>query len=129
MKNKIFDWMHHNFLVAILLCYEVGAFFPTIGIGIIGGEGDALKLSIPFLIPFPRCFMATTLEEKRFFDLKKMTKKCYHANLRGGVLEDFFKIFFKGKSLSVFGSGGMEGGVHYSFCLFFSKIMACCIIL
>jgi hypothetical protein len=42
-----------------------------------------------------------------------MTKKCYHANLRGGVLEDFFKIFFKGKSLSVFGSGGLKGGEHY----------------
>ena len=57
MKNKIFDWVHHNFLVAILLCYAVGAFFPTIGIsiskihfGIIGGEDNALKLSIPFLM-------------------------------------------------------------------------------
>jgi BASS family bile acid:Na+ symporter len=57
MQKKIFDWVHHNFLLAILLCYVVGAFFPTIGIsiskihfGIIGGEGDALKLSIPFLM-------------------------------------------------------------------------------
>jgi hypothetical protein len=58
--------------------------------------------------------MATILEEKRFFDLEK-NSKCYHANLRGGVLEDFFKIFFKGESLTVFGSGGLKGGVHYSF--------------
>jgi len=57
MKNKIFDWVHHNFLVAILLCYGFGAFFPAVGIsiskihfGIIGGEGETLKLSIPFLM-------------------------------------------------------------------------------
>jgi len=28
--------------------------------------------------------------------------------------EGFFKIFFRGESLSVFGCGGLEGGVHYS---------------
>jgi hypothetical protein len=34
--------------------------------------------------------MAITLEEKRFFDPKKNRKKCYHANLRGGVFWGFF---------------------------------------
>ena len=58
--------------------------------------------------------MATTLEEKRFFDLEKNRKKCYHTNLRGGVLEGFFKIFFREEGLSVFESGGLEGGAHYN---------------
>ena len=61
--------------------------------------------------------MATALEEKRFFDLKKNLKKCCHTNLRGGVLEGFFKIFFTGESLSVFESGGLEGGVALYFLL------------
>jgi hypothetical protein len=41
--------------------------------------------------------MATTPEEKRFFDLEKSRKKCYHANLRGGVLEGFLRSFLKEK--------------------------------
>jgi hypothetical protein len=28
-------------------------------------------------------------------------------------LEDFFKIFFTGESLTVFERGGLKGGVHY----------------
>ncbi len=57
MKNKIFNLVHHNFLLAILLCYTAGALFPRPGIliskihfGIIGDENSSLKLSIPFIM-------------------------------------------------------------------------------
>ena len=57
MKNKIFDWVHHNFLMAIISCYIIGALFPLFGItiskihfGIIGNENSQLKLSIPFIM-------------------------------------------------------------------------------
>ena len=41
--------------------------------------------------------MKITLKEKRFFDLENNRKKCYHANLRGGVLEGFLRSFLKEK--------------------------------
>jgi BASS family bile acid:Na+ symporter len=57
MKNKIFNLIHHNFLLAILCCYAVGAFSPSLGMtiskihfGIIGNENSSLKLSIPFIM-------------------------------------------------------------------------------
>jgi bile acid:Na+ symporter, BASS family len=57
MKSKIFNFIHHNFLLAILCCYAIGAFFPLLGVtiskihfGIIGDENSSLKLSIPFIM-------------------------------------------------------------------------------
>ena len=55
--RKLFDLIHHNFLLAILCCYTAGGLLPHLGnqiskinFGIIGDEVDGLKLSLPFLM-------------------------------------------------------------------------------
>jgi BASS family bile acid:Na+ symporter len=54
---KWVDWVHHHFLVMIIVCYLLGALFPSFGLavsgihfGIIGTGEEALKLSIPFFM-------------------------------------------------------------------------------
>lgn len=92
MKN-FFNLIHHNFLLAILCCYALGALFPHFGnliskinFGIIGNETDGLKLSVPFLMISLLLFnSALGIKQSELKNLKQ-----HPATLVCGLFLNFF---------------------------------------
>lgn len=90
--QKISNFIHHNFLLVILICYALGGLFPYFGnevskinFGVVGDEIDGLKISLPFLM-ISLLLFNSALGIKQS-ELKNLSQ--HPATLFGGLILNF----------------------------------------
>jgi hypothetical protein len=69
---------------------------------------------LKYLTP-SQVFYGDNARRKKIFWSRKEQQEMLSRKFTWWCFGGFFKIFFRGESLAVFGSGGLKGGVHYNY--------------